>query len=399
MSQTLDRPHVSRAVDIRRVAPAGPAWFGSVMGTGILATLLQVHAARLPFGHAMACGLLVVAWALLTGLTTGFARRVLADPRVLVASVSETAGRTHWGMVAMGLLSVGSATITVVPTVTPSAMHCAVVVDAVLWSLGTAVGLVTTAGFTTVLVRGGGGRPAFTWGLPVVPPMVSATTGAALVPHVDGDLGRLALVLVCAACFVLALVIGTCVFAVAYRHHLLRSSMPVVASTSAWIPLGIVGQSTAAAQAIAVRAEPLLTPSVRPELHALADGYGAVVLALGVPLVGYAVAVTARGFAARMPFTPGWWSLTFPIGTLALGAHLLATQPGFAAYEIVGLGCVLVLCGTWSLCAVASLRAVVAGRRLHSWNAVSSTPMLKVNRLLGYQPVAFESECQKTLPA
>ena len=372
MSQTLDRPHVLRAVHARPVASAGPAWFGSVMGTGILATLLQLHAARLPFGHASACGLLVVAWALLTGLTIGFARRVLADPRVLVTSVTETAGRTQWGMVAMGLLSVGSATITVVPTVTQSAMHCVVAVDAVLWSLGTVLGLVTTAGFSTVLVRGGVGRPAFTWGLPVVPPMVSATTGAALVPHVDSELGRLALVLACATCFVLALVIGTCVFAVAYRHHWLRSPVPVGASTSAWVPLGIVGQSTAAAQVIANQAASLLTPSLRTALHALADGYGALTLALGVPLVAYAVGLTVRGFASRMPFTPGWWSLTFPLGTLALGAHLLGGQPGFAAYGSVGLTLLVVLCGTWSLCAVASVRAVLTARNAVVWRPVAA---------------------------
>lgn len=38
-------------------------------------------------------------------------------------------------------------------------------------------------------------------------------------------------------------------------------------------------------------------------------------------------------------------------------------------------------------------------RTIRTWNAVSNTPMLDVNRLLGYRPVAFECEWQKTLPA
>ena len=83
-------------------------------------------------------------------------------------------------------------------------------------------------------------------------------------------------------------------------------------------------------------------------------------LGLGVPLAAWAVAMTIRGFRHRMPFVPGWWSLTFPIGTLALGSHLLGVGTGMTVFLVAGVVCWLVLCGTWTLCAVASGRAVLA---------------------------------------
>lgn len=375
VSQTLDRPTLTstavRAVPVvpgvpgsRMVPPAGPAWFGAVMGTGILATLLQLNATALSWAAALAPVVLLVGWGLLVGLSIGYARRVLADPQVLRVGWSDPTTRAQWGMVSMGILAVGSATLTVWPEHVAGDAGPALVADAVLWTVGTLLGLLTAVGFTVMLVRGGTrgiggvGRPGFVWGLPVVPPMVSATCGAALVPHVGSAATRLVLVAVLVACFVLALGLGTSIFVVVYRHHLFAEPVPVAAATSSWIPLGVVGQSTAAAQAIAGQASPLLHARAGG-IHDLADAYGLVMLTLGIPLVGYAAAITVRGVLAGMPFTPGWWSLTFPIGTLALGTHLLGRQPGLVAYQAVGVACCLVLCATWSLCLTASAQAVV----------------------------------------
>ena len=56
---------------------------------------------------------------------------------MLADSITERASQTHWGMVAMGLLATGSATLTVLPSVAPSAGRLALVVDVGLWAAGT----------------------------------------------------------------------------------------------------------------------------------------------------------------------------------------------------------------------------------------------------------------------
>jgi tellurite resistance protein TehA-like permease len=262
-----------------------------------------------------------------------------------------------WGMVSMGMLAVGSATVTVLPPWVPALADAAVVLDGVGWVLGTALGLATAIGFTVLLVQSDAGAPTTVWGLAVVPPMVAATVGAGLVPHLQTPALQLSLLLVTAACFVLSLTLGAVIFTVAYHHHWRVAGLAVAASTTAWIPLGVVGQSTAAAQAMAGSAAPLL-PSLAGPLQQLADDYGVLMLGLGVPLAAWAVAMTVRGFRRRMPFAPGWWSLTFPIGTLALGAHLLGVGSGLTGFLVAGAVLVVVLAGTWTLCAVATARAV-----------------------------------------
>jgi len=265
----------------------------------------------------------------------------------------------------MGVLSVGSATLSVVPG------SGSVAVALVLWGIGTVLGLVTAIGFTARLVRGAAGEPTFVWGLPVVPPMVSATAGAALVPHLsDHPAGAVALLAASAACFPVALVLGLVVFAVGYHHHWRVAPLPLAATPSAWIPLGIVGQSVAAAQALATAAAPWLAPGAASEVRTLAVGYGVVVLAGGVPLVAWAALVTVRGFARRMPFGPGWWALTFPVGTVALGLHHLGGTSGHASFVVAGGVVLVVLCGTWTLCAGATARAVASV--LTEWRGVGS---------------------------
>lgn len=322
----------------------GPAWFGSVMGTGILATLLQLHSATVPAAGPVAAVVLAAAWVLLLGLTGGFVRSILRDPGEWRRSAGDPSLLPLWGTVSMGLVSVGSATVTVLPARAPGFTGVATAVDAVLWVGGTALGLATAWGFAAWLLARRPEHPLPTWALPMVPPMVSATAGAGLARRIDAP-GLHALVLVvCAACFVVAWVLGVVVIAVAYHHAWRRAPIPVPLSPSTWIPLGIVGQSTAAAQVLARESG---------ALESVARGYGVAALSVGVLVGGYALVVTVRGFLARMPFQPGWWSMTFPVGTCSLGAYQLG-------WTGVSLALLAVLCGTWTLCAVASVRAVAA---------------------------------------
>ena len=111
--------------------PAGPAWYGAVMGTGILATLTQTLAP----GSGVAPALLAIGWILLVGLTGGFAVRSVRVPGTLAASI-RVGQLPLWGMVSMGVLSIGPATATVLPAWIPTLAGPAVLADVVLWIAG-----------------------------------------------------------------------------------------------------------------------------------------------------------------------------------------------------------------------------------------------------------------------
>lgn len=328
------------------------------MGTAIVATLTETLGGPVAGGRSIAVVFLVLAWGVLLGLTVAFAGRVLRSPGALGATVSDVAALTSWGMVAMGVVSVGAATATVVPAHRSGLIEAAWLADGVLWVIGTTLGVVTALGFGMRLVGREAGAPTTTWGLPLVPPMVSATAGAALVPHVASRAARLWLVVGLVGCFLLALSLAIVVFAVAYHHHWRVAPLPLAASATAWLPLGVVGQSVAAAQAIAARAEAFVLPADVGTVQRIADVYGVVVLAAGAPLAAWAAFRTAVGLVRGMPFSPSWWAMTFPVGTLCLGAHALATGTGAAPLNGVATAALVALLGTWTLCAAATVRAV-----------------------------------------
>ena len=86
------------------VPPAGPAWFGSIMGTGILANLL-VSVALPRFGEGSfiadailkaAAVVLVIGWIAFIGLTVGFIGRCLRQFHVFHQSIVHPEQGTAW---------------------------------------------------------------------------------------------------------------------------------------------------------------------------------------------------------------------------------------------------------------------------------------------------------------
>ncbi|MGV9189017.1 TDT family transporter [Arcanobacterium canis] len=337
-----------------KLPPIGPAWFPAAMGTGILANLLQSHAGNLPGAGTAAVVVLVLAWCVFAALVLGYLARIAISRDALMTTIRDSTQTPMWGTVSMGILSVGSATAIVISAHWPHLAEIAWQLDAAMWIVGTTIGTLASLGFAIWLIGADLGSPTIVWGLAVVGPMVSATTGAVLVEHVSVTF-QFWLLAAASACFFMSLFLGVSVFATAYHHHWRVEPLPLAASASAWIPLGIVGQSTAAAQAIAHQSQQMLLPEFAGSAQAVANAYGWAMFVIGIPLVAWALVMTVRGFLRRMTFAPGWWALTFPIGTLALGATLLAQGAGVEIMTWIGAAGTLVLVGTVSLCAVASV--------------------------------------------
>ncbi len=150
-----------------------PNWFASVMGTGIVANAAML----LPFTSGLQTGIAVVFWCLAAALLA-----VLVVIGVGHFSLHAEIARSHhhtlavapfYGAVSMALLTVGSGALLAGGHVIGA--HAAVVVDSVLWALGTAFGIVCAVGIPYLLFTEH--RPKLadaygSWLMPVVPPMV-----------------------------------------------------------------------------------------------------------------------------------------------------------------------------------------------------------------------------------
>jgi tellurite resistance protein TehA-like permease len=196
------------------------------------------------------------------------------------------------------------------------------------------------------------------WLMPVVPPMVSAATGALLVPHAPAGQLRLTMLLACYAMFGLSLIVALIIITLIYSR-LLHHPTPTAATVpTLWIVLGPLGQSITAVGLLAGAA-----PSALPAQYA--QGAAVFALIFGVTTWGFAMmwlaiasAVTARTLRTGLPFTLTWWAFTFPVGTCVTGTAGLAARTGAEMFAWAAVGLYVGLVAAW---------AVVAGRTATGW--------------------------------
>jgi hypothetical protein len=194
-------------------ARLGPNWFASVMGTGIVATA----AATLP-----------VQW---PGLR-GFADAVWVLSAVWLIALAG-AGVVLWTRHPLALQGRGLI-----------GAHAAITIDAVLWPLGTITGLASSLAVPYLMFTRWQAAPdaAFGgWLMPIVPPMVSAATGALLVPHLPAGQLRLTMLLACYAMFGLSLIASLTVVTQLWRRLVGYGAGTAAMVPTLWIVLGPLG--------------------------------------------------------------------------------------------------------------------------------------------------------------
>lgn len=356
-----DAPAGARRRPWSAVEHVGPTWFPAVMGTGILATCTQGLAGAVPALHVPALLLLALAWLVLAAVGGTFLLHAHRRPDRFRAGIADLAVAPFYGAVSMGLLAVGSATLAVAGPHLPATATAAAWV---LWTGGTLLGVVTAVGHPVRLLAAGPGErgaPTPVWALPVVPPMVSACGGAVLADTLPPAAAS-AVLLVCGGLFVLALSLGAAVFVLVYGRLARGHALPLQGSPAIWIPLGLAGQSTAAANFLLAGAGGLVPPGALAALHELAVGYSVLALSLGAVAAGVALRVTAGALRRGMTFSLGWWSFTFPVGTMSLGLLALGTTLGAPWLLWASAAVCACLAGTVGLCLVRSARLWTTGR-------------------------------------
>ncbi|MGW5176697.1 TDT family transporter [Streptomyces sp. NPDC004082] len=338
--------------DARGRALLSPSWFAAVMGTGIVANA----AATLPRSFTGLRDAATVVWAgaalLLAALVIGYVRR-----RAVRVHAADPVLAQFFGAPPMALLTVGAGSLLLGERVIGA--RAALDVDWVLWSAGTVLGLgaactvpylmITRHRFTADAASGG-------WLLPVVPPLVSAATGALLIPHAPAGQPRLAMLLGCYAMLGLGLMAVLLVLAMVYSR-LVHHDAPIGAVVpTVWIAVGALDQAVTALGALSTAA-PSALPA--PYVH----GIAVAALLGGVGVWGFAMlwlvlatALTVREIRRGLPFAPTWWSFIFPLGACVTGTGAIASLTGSQLFVWSAVGLYAVLVAAWAVVAWHSLR-------------------------------------------
>ena len=346
MITLLDRP--AALVTVAR----GPNWFASVMGTGIVATAAAGLPVAVPGLRAAATVVWAAAAVLLVALTGQLARRRIT------AQLGDPVMAQFWGAPPMALLTVAAGTLLL--GAGPLGARPAGWAAAVLWTAGTLLGLVVGRAVPYRTIRRRLGPDAVSAGrlMPVVPPMVSAATGALLVPHAPAAF-RLDLLLACYAMAGVSLVAAAVVIGQVWSALAAGGPGPARTVPTLWIVLGPLGQSVTAAHLLGRAADGVLPEPYASGAAVLAVLYGVPVLGFALFWAAFAAAVTLRTARAGLPFSLTWWSFTFPVGTVVTAASGLAARTGSPA--LTGLAVLLyaVLIAAWLTVAARTIRGLV----------------------------------------
>ncbi|WP_156687899.1 TDT family transporter [Mycobacterium sp. Marseille-P9652] len=352
----------------------GPNWFASVMGTGIVAVAgatLPVHVAGL---RAFTQGVWVIAAVLLVFLLALVGGHWLRHPTVARSHARNPQMAHFYGAAPMALMTVGGGAVLVGRDLIGE--RAAVDLDWVLWAGGTLGGLFTAVSIPYLMFTQHDVEPdaAFGgWLMPVVPPMVSAATGALLLPHMAAGTGRETLLYGCYAMFGLSLVASLNIIAMIWSRLVLYGTSGTARVPTLWIVLGPLGQSITAAGLLGTNAALAVDGEIAEDMNAFAILYGVPVWGFAVLWIALATALTARTLVRGMPFALTWWSLTFPVGTFVTGTAQLAAHTHLPAFRIAAVVAYAGLLLTWVLVAVRTARGSLRGNLLTS--PPSTTPI------------------------
>ncbi|WP_051637466.1 TDT family transporter [Rhodococcus sp. UNC363MFTsu5.1] len=330
-----------------------PNWFAVVMGTGIIAVGAASLPVDLPGRDSIARGFWVLATAVLLLLSVAFAAHWVRHREQALGYARNPAMAPFYGALPMAVLTVGAGAVGVGTEIFgPSA----VVAAAVLWALGTVAGV--TAAIIVPPRMLSGGTPSPVWLMPVVPPMVSAATGAALIPHLPEGQARLTMLLGCYALFAMALTAAVVTMAVVIGH-LAQAGLPgVQAIPTMWIPLGVIGQSIAAANLLGRVSGTAVSSDAAAGLRAFGVAYGTGVAGIGALVLGFACLLTFRAAGRGLRFSMSWWSFTFPLGACAVGAGALGMATDSVAVQWFSVALFALLLGIWTVVAANTARGV-----------------------------------------
>lgn len=327
------------------------------MGTGIVAIAAVTLPVQIPGLRVFATIVwllaslmllwLVIAWVLHWRRHPQTARRYITDP--ILAQ--------FFGAPPMALMTVGLGTLLIGQELLGETLALSIAWG--LWSVGTLTGLacaviVPYVMFTRGEVRADGAFGG--WLMPVVPPMVSATFGAALVGYLPAGQWQMTMVICCYAMFGISLIASIIITTLIWNRLLHHPMLPALMVPTLWIVLGPLGQSITAANRLGAAVVAYIPGPLNDSMTAFGLLYGIPVWGFAVFWAVLAGAMTIRTVREKLPFGLSWWSFTFPVGTMVTGTSALAVTSGADMFKYLAVVFFFGLLGAWVAVAIRTAR-------------------------------------------
>ena len=343
----------------------GPNWFAAVMGTGIVANAAITLPLQVAGQRGFALAIWILAASLLLVLLAATAAHWARHPQQARAHVSHPVMGHFYGAPPMAMLTVGAGALLVGKDLI--GQRAAIDLDWVLWTAGTVTGLLSAAivPYFAFTRHENKAESAFGgWLMPIVPPMVSASTGALLVPYAAAGQTRESLLLGCYVMFGLSLFASLVVITLIWARLVQHKVGAAAAVPTLWIVLGPLGQSITAAGLMGNAARTVLPAPYAGGAAALALFYGLATWGFAMLWFAIASAITLKTVREHLPFSLTWWSCTFPVGTVVTGTSGLAARTHLDVFTVAAVALYLFLLAAWATVFIRTARGAHSGRLL-----------------------------------
>ncbi|KAI1342826.1 sulfite efflux pump SSU1 [Xylariaceae sp. FL0016] len=363
-------------------------WYGSTMGTGVVSILLFTFSTIYMQASSVLFQLSVIVYiinvALFTLILLMTLLRYLLYPKLFVMMVSDPGQAMYLGTLPMGFATILNMTVNV--TVPKFGGPWASIVWA-FWWVDVAISLATALGVPWLLQVKHHGitdleNMTAAWLLPIVAPIVAATTGAVVASALDPD-RALVVILTSYAILGTGLPAALSILVIYYLRLATKKLPPPEQMTSTFLPLGPLGSGGFATQKLgeqALRVFPITEtlPAISDESRLLVGeilytmGFIAAVILWGFGLMWLffaGLSVTKQ----RVPFSLGWWAFTFPLGVFAASTLTMGINLPSMTFQIIGTVFGGIVMSFWLMVVCVLLSRLASGKKYTIFKAPEVT--------------------------
>ncbi|CAA7602576.1 Voltage-dependent anion channel [Acididesulfobacillus acetoxydans] len=345
----------------------GTNWFTVVMGIGIVAALSYASPIALPGRYMIGKALfLLVSGVFLVALAL-WVRRWFHHTDEALKDFSDPNKALFYGALAMGINVVGNDFLIIGTHLLSPAT--AILMSKVIWLCGVAVSLFTiiTVPYLLFVTHQVSLEDTHaSWLIPIVPPIVAAATGTNLIPYWNSPAQQFFFTILILAMFGMTFFLFIMVSSLYYSRLVYKGKIGGGFVPSVWIEIGPIGMSMTVFSNL-----PFVTQSL---FGAWSSGFHALGIAFAIAMWGVGIwwIVIASLYSllhltdkdSTIPYSLGWWSYVFPLGSFTTGTYALNRLVGHSFFAVAGLIQFLVLAGFFSLVAIKTLIGIWNGSLL-----------------------------------
>lgn len=311
-----------------------PAWFASIMGTGILAVNSLFYSRYLPILRVFSHILLYFNVTLFFTLLVPWTLRWILFRKQALADIEHPVVSNFYATIAIGMLVLAADYIVI---------RNNMFIGKAFWSVGTL--LTVFFGILTpyIMFRGEHVKidhinPA--WFIPPVGLIVIPIAGSLVIPKFSGALQELVIFINYfgwgAGFFIYLGLLAVCIY-----RFILHSPLPNTLAPTIWINLGPIGAGIVALinltnnSAFITVKEPFFV-------------FGFIFWGFGIWWTLMAIIMTLHYIRRlKLPYAMSWWAFTFPLGAYVAASHSISQIFKIALVDYIGFGLYWLLFSLW----------------------------------------------------